>query len=97
MWEDLCNNLSSHPVISIMVVLWPLIVAGALWLVGHWLKECPRGWVECLYLALSSYTGAGEPNPDPKPAWLRWGILLNGLFGIFALAYIIAILVVSLR
>ena len=97
MWEDLWNNLSSNPVTSILVLVWPLLAAGVLWLAGRLVRDCPRTWLDCLYLAVSSYAGVGEPDPGPKPRWLRWVILLNGLFGIFALAYIVAILVVSMR
>lgn len=97
MWEDLWNNLKSNLVASILVIVWPLFVTVVIWLGKHWTKDANRGLLDCLYLAISSYAGVGEADPYPKIGWLRWVMLVNGLFGIFALAYVVAILVVSLR
>ncbi|OHB86546.1 MAG: hypothetical protein A2V98_20960 [Planctomycetes bacterium RBG_16_64_12] len=94
---DLGSNLWLYPVVTLFFVFWP-IVGSVLFMCFEYNcsfkdREKRRAAV---YLALATYTGTGSNKITPQTWRGEWIAVLNGIIGISALAYFIAIFVESL-
>ena len=95
--QDLCGNLCLYPLVTVFFLLWPVI--------GSILFVCFE--YECrfkdrekrqnaIYLAVTTYTSTGSGRVTPQTRSGEWVAVANGIMGILALAYFIAIFVESL-
>jgi len=97
MLEDLWKNLCHNWVVSIVVLFWPVAIGALIAAFGRHRDGSAFGWQEAFYEAVASYVGAGASECGAKKSFVDWLTLSNRVFGLFAWAYIIAVVIVSLR
>jgi hypothetical protein len=91
--RDLYRNLAMHATLSWFAVLWPIVTAGLL----VCLEKMDLG--DGLYVALATYLG-GVPVPAQLVPTTRFGkglVVVNRLFGLAVLAYLIAAFMIALQ
>ena len=95
--EDLWLNLWDYLWVTLFFLLWPLL-GSLLFLCCEYNCRCRDSAKlrDAVYLAMTSYTGTGCNRITPKTWRGECIAVLNGIMGILALAYFIAIFVTSL-